>query len=106
MRKKIATLTLTLGMLFCTTMPTMAQTKEINFPDLRTAKGTYYNYLTITTEDGNEWLLGDAPDSKYLDSNGTAIFQSGESVIILFDTMGTLDYLEDDVILDVHSLEY
>ena len=105
MRKKIATLTLTLGMLFTTTMPTMAQTKEINFPDLRTAKGTYYDYLTITTEDGNEWLLDDSANSKYID-NGTVIFQNGESVIVLFDTMGTLGYLEDDVVLDVHSLEY
>lgn len=105
MRKKIATLTLTLGMLFTTTMPTMAQTKEINFPDLRTAKGTYYDYLTITTEDGNEWLLDDSANSKYID-NGTVIFQNDESVIVLFDTMGTLDYLEDDVILNVHSLEY
>lgn len=105
MRKKIATLTLTLGMLFTTTMPTMAQTKEINFPDLRTAKGTYYDYLTITTEDGNEWLLDDSANSKYID-NGTVIFQNDESVIVLFDTMGTLDYLEDDVVLDVHSLEY
>ena len=105
MKKKIATLTLTLGMLFTTTMPTMAQTKEINFPDLRTAKGTYYDYLTITTEDGNEWLLDNSANSKYID-NGTVIFQNDESVIILFDTMGTLDYLEDDVILNVHSLEY
>lgn len=105
MRKKIATLTLTLCMLFTTTMPTMAQTKEINFPDLRTAKGTYYDYLTIITEDGNEWLLDDSANSKYID-NGTVIFQNDESVIVLFDTMGTLDYLEDDVILNVHSLEY
>ena len=105
MRKKIVTLTLILGMLFTTTMPTMAQTKEINFPDLRTAKGTYYDYLYIETTDENEWLLDDSTNSKYID-NGTAIFQNGESVIVLFDTMGTLDYLEDDVILNVHSLEY
>lgn len=104
MKKKIATLTLTLGMLFTTTTPTMAATTEINFPDLRTAEGIYYDYLTITTEDGNEWLLGDEPESKYLDSNGNAIFQGGESVIVLFDTMGTED-ITDDVILDVHSFE-
>lgn len=104
MKKKIATLTLTLGMLFTTTIPTMAATTEINFPDLRTAEGIYYDYLTITTEDGNEWLLGDEPESKYLDSNGNAIFQGGESVIVLFDTMGTED-ITDDVILDVHSFE-
>ena len=104
MKKKIATLTLTLGMLFTTTIPTMAATTEINFPDLRTAEGIYYDYLTITTEDGNEWLLGDEPESKYLDSNGNAIFQGGESVIVLFDTMGT-ENITDDVILDVHSFE-
>lgn len=104
MRKKIATLTLTLGMLFCTTMPTMAQTREINFPDLRTAEGTYYDYLVVETTDGNEWLLGDEPDSKYLDNNGNAIFHDGESVVVLFDTMGTED-ITDDVILDVHSFE-
>ena len=104
MRKKIATLTLTLGMLFCTTMPTMAQTREINFPDLRTAEGTYYDYLVVETTDGNEWLLGDEPDSKYLDNNGNAIFHDGESVVVLFDTMGTAD-ITDDVILDVHSFE-
>lgn len=104
MRKKISTLTLTLGMLFCTTMPTMAQTREISFPDLRTAKGTYYDYMVVETANGNEWLLGDEPDSKYLDSNGTAIFQGGESVVVLFDTMGT-DDITDDVVLDIHSME-
>ena len=106
MKKKITALTLTLGLLFTTAMPTMAQTREIDFPDFRIDNGTYYDYLVVETADGNEWLLGDEPDSKYLDSNGTAIFQNGESVIVLFDTMGTLDYLEDDVILDVHNLEY
>ena len=104
MRKKIATLTLTLGMLFTTTMPTMAQTKEINFPDLRTAKGTYYDYLTITTEDGNEWLLDNSKGSKYI-SEGKAIFRDKENVVILFDTMATED-ITDDIILDVHSLDY
>lgn len=104
MKKKIATLTLTLGMLFTIAMPTMAQTREINFPDLRIDNGTYYDYMVVETADGNEWLLGDEPDSKYLDSNGTAIFQNGESVIVLFDTMGT-DDITDDVVLDVHSME-
>ena len=101
MRKKIATLTLTLGMLFCTTMPTMAQTREIDFPDFRIDNGTYYDYMVVETADGNEWLLGDEPDSKYLDNNGNAIFQDGQAVCILFNTNGTINYLEDDVILDV-----
>lgn len=104
MKKKIVALTLTLGILFCTTMPTMAQTREISFPNLRIDKGTYYDYMVVETADGNEWLLGDEPDSKYLDSNGNAIFNDGESVVVLFDTMGT-DDVTDDVVLDVHSME-
>lgn len=90
-------------MLFCATIPTIADTTEIRFPDLRTAEGTYYDYLIVETTDGNEWLLGDDPESKYLDENGKTIFQSGETVIILFDTMET-DNLEDDVVLDVLDL--
>ena len=104
MKKKISTLTLTLGMLFTTAIPTMAQTKEISFPDLRIDKGTYYDYMVVETADGNEWLLDDSANSKYID-NGAAIFQSGESIVVLFDTMGT-ENVTDDVILDVHSLEY
>lgn len=104
MKKKIVSLIMGLGMLFCATIPTIADTTEIRFPDLRTAEGTYYDYLIVETTDGNEWLLGDDPESKYLDENGKAIFQSGETVIILFDTMGTED-ITDDVILDVHSFE-
>ena len=107
MKKKIVSVLLTTIITLSATLPSYASetNKEITFPDLRTAKGTYYDYLTITTEDGNEWLLDDSANSKYID-NGTVIFQNDESVIILFDTMGTLDYLEDDVILNVHSLEY
>ena len=107
MRKKIASVLLTASLVLSATLPSYASetNKGITFPDLRTAKGTYYDYLTITTEDGNKWLLDDSANSKYID-NGTVIFQNDESVIVLFDTMGTLDYLEDDVILNVHSLEY
>lgn len=105
MKKKIVALTLGLGILLSAAITTMAATTEIRFPDLRTAEGTYYDYLVVETTDGNEWLLGDEPDSKYLDSNGTAIFHDEESVIVLFDTMGT-ENVTDDVILDVHSLEY
>lgn len=101
MKKKIMSLIVGLCAL-TTTLPVSA--KEVCFPNLRTETGTYYDYLVVETTDGNEWLLGDEPDSKYLDSNRNAIFTDGESVIVLFDTMGT-ENVEDDVILDVHSLE-
>jgi hypothetical protein len=88
-------------------MPITSYTAEyhIDFPDLRVATGVYYDYLTIETADGNVWLLNDNPTSKYIDENGKAIFHNGENVLILFDTMATTN-IEDDMILDVHSLEY
>lgn len=101
MKKKIISLIIGLCAI-TTTLPISA--KEVNFPNLRTAQGTYYDYLVVETTDGNEWLLGDEPESKYLDNNGNAIFTDKESVIVLFDTMGT-ETVEDDVILDVHSLD-
>lgn len=101
-KKKIVALTMGLGMLLSATIPTIAATTEIRFPDLRTAEGTYYDYLVVETADGNEWLLGDEPDSKYLDNNGNAIFHDEESVVVLFDTMGTED-ITDDIVLDVHK---
>ena len=75
---------------------------EINFPNLRTAEGIYHDYLTVETTDGNLWSMGE--DSRYLDSEGNAIFTEGEKVIVLFDMWG--EETEDDFILDVHSLEY
>lgn len=99
MKKKLLTLTMGLCLSALTAIPAMAQ----SYYTLRLSVGTYYDYLTVETADGNEWLLGDDPESKYLDENGKAIFQSGETVIILFDTMGTAE-IEDDVILDVLNL--
>ena len=75
---------------------------EINFPNLRTAEGIYHDYLTVETTDGNIWNMGE--DSRYFDSEGNAIFTEGEKVIVLFDMWG--EGIEDDIILDVHSLEY
>ena len=75
---------------------------EINFPNLRTAEGIYHDYLTVETTDGNLWNMGE--DSRYLDAEGNAIFTEGEKVIVLFDMWG--EGIEDDIILDVHSLEY
>ena len=75
---------------------------EINFPNLRTAEGIYHDYLTVETTDGNLWNMGE--DSRYLDSEGNAIFTEGEKVIVLFDMWG--EEIKDDIILDVHSLEY
>ena len=75
---------------------------SINFPNLRTAEGIYHDYLRVETTDGNLWNMGE--DSRYLDAVGNAIFTEGEKVTVLFDMWG--EGIEDDIILDVHSLEY
>lgn len=98
--KKVAILTVGLVSLFSTAIPMVSNATT----ETRTAQGTYYDYLVVETEDGNEWLLDDSTKSKYLDSNGNAIFRSGESITVLFETMGT-ENITDDVILDVHSFE-
>lgn len=103
MKKKIMSLIIGLCAL-TTTIPVSA--KEINFPGLRVETGIYHDYLTIETTDGNVWLMDDdTSNPRYFDENGTAVFHEGESVIILFDMMATME-TEDDIILDVHSLEY
>lgn len=105
MKKKIVSVLLTTIITLSATLPTYAsETREIIFPDLRTSHGVYYDYLTIVTTDGNEWLLDNSKGSKYI-SEGKAIFRDKENVVILFDTMATED-ITDDVILDVHSLDY
>ena len=96
--RKALILTVGLVSLFSTAIPMVSKATET-----RTVQGKYYDYL-VETEDGNEWLLDDSTESKYLDSNGNAIFRSGESITVLFDTMGT-ENITDDVILDVHSFE-
>ena len=103
MKKKLVTIIMGLSVALSATLPTYARETR-PFP-IRLATGIYYDYLTIVTSDGNEWLLGDEPDSKYLDSNRNAIFKNGQAVCILFSTNGTIDYLEDDIILNVVPTE-
>ena len=48
---------------------------------------------TIVTSDGNEWAVQDPPE-----------FEEGQRIKILFDTKGTAD-LEDDEIVDLWEVE-
>ena len=79
----------------------------------RTAVGTYQDYMSIETNDGNEWLLSDEdPENnpymklKTIRINGklqsvyVARFQSGQKVKVKFNTMGTKN-VEDDKIVSV-----
>ena len=81
---------------------TESDSYKIDFPNLRTAEGIYHDYMTVETTDGNLWNMGE--DSRYLDSEGKSIFTEGEKVTVLFDMWG--EGIEDDIILDIHSLEY
>lgn len=113
MKKKLLALVMAaLTLTACTAKETAADTHievktksgyaVISFPDLRIDKGTYYDYMVVETSDGNEWLLGNEPNSHYLNENGNAIFKDGESVVVLFDTMGT-DDITDDIVLNVKA---
>ena len=64
--------------------------------------GNYYDYMVIETVDGNEWLLDDAEGSKYIEY-GTAVFEDGELVQVVFDTKGT-EAVTDDEIVEVRGI--
>lgn len=81
----------------------MAQPKE-SCPEKRVMSGNYYDYMVIETVDGNEWLLDDAEGSKYIE-NGTAVFEDGELVQVVFDTKGT-EAVTDDEIVEVRSIDW
>ena len=50
-----------------------------------------------------EWLLDDSEDSQYI-GDGAAVFEDGELVQVVFDTMGT-ESVMDDVIVEVRSID-
>jgi hypothetical protein len=71
----------------------------------RVASGTYYDYMTIVTNDGNEWLLSDrqAKSNPYMKYNRkkrcyVARFKSGQKVTVVFDTRGTKKKTDDRIV--------
>lgn len=83
-----------------TTQPQTAS--EATYSQQRVMTGNYHDYMVIETIDGNDWLLDDSEESPYIE-NGVAIFEDGELVQVVFDTMGT-ETVTDDVILAVRSI--
>lgn len=77
--------------------------QEETCPERRIMCGNYYDYMVIETVDGNEWLLDDSEDSQYIE-DGAAVFEDGELVQVVFDTMGT-ELIMDDVIVEVRSID-
>lgn len=86
-----------------TTTQTITASIDNSCPQQRVMAGNYYDYMVIETVDGNEWLLNDTKDSKYIE-NGKAVFEDGELVQVIFDTKGT-ETVTDDVIIDVRSID-
>ena len=65
-------------------------------PTLRVDVATYHDYLVLETTDGNEWLLEESEDEK-------VPYEESEKLICVFDTKGTLN-LEDDEIIYLESI--
>lgn len=72
-------------------------------PQQRIMTGNYHDYMVIKTVDGNDWLLDDTKESPYIENN-VAIFEDGELLQVVFDTMGT-EAVTDDVIVNVRSID-
>ena len=101
MKKKVISIILTATIL---TTPFSVTAKV---PGTRSMTGTYYDYMTIITKDGHEWLLSDdVPEiNRYMKSvriNGKSIyvsrFKSGQRVRVKFDTNGTRRKTDDRII--------
>lgn len=72
-------------------------------PQQRVMTGNYYDYMVIETVDGNMWMLDDSEGSPYIE-DGISMFEDGELVQVVFDTMGT-DAVTDDVITSVRRID-
>ena len=71
----------------------------------RTATGTYYDYMTIITKDGREWLLSDKQSKRnpYMRWDKKhkvykAKFKDGQKVKVTFNTRGTKKVADDRII--------
>ncbi len=69
-------------------------TTQAQQSQLRVMTGNYYDYLVIETVDGNEWLMDE----------GAAPFEDGELVQVTFDTKGTENILDDEI-LEIRSID-
>lgn len=84
MKKIIAAIILT-----ATTLTAAQPAAEV--PRLDVMTGNYYNYMVVETADGNVWMVDE-------------VFNDGELVQVSFDTKGTAD-VTDDEILKIRSID-
>lgn len=84
MKKIIAAIILT-----ATTLTAAQPAAEVSRLDVMT--GNYYDYMVVETADGNVWMVDE-------------VFNDGELVQVSFDTKGTAD-VTDDEILKIRSID-
>lgn len=111
--KVMSAVAITSVALMVTVMFPYAAKADTDAECVRVAKGRYYDYMCVVTKDGNEWLLDDSDPTKnrymecrgYQEGNGIymPIFHNGERVRVTFDTKGTED-ITDDEILNVECM--
>lgn len=98
---KVAILILTvIALIILSSFP--VQAKKVK---TRTTTGTYYDYMTIVTKDGREWLLSDQQTKRnpYLRWDKKhkvykARFKDGQKVEVTFNTKGTKKKSDDRII--------
>lgn len=111
--KVMSAVAITSVALMVTVMFPYAAKADTDAECVRVAKGRYYDYMCVVTKDGNEWLLGDdnPSENRYMELRGfqngegiyMPIFNNGEKVRVTFDTMGT-ENIDDDEIINVESM--
>ena len=77
---------------------------------IRVENGNYYDYMCVVDSNGEEWLLDDSlsSENRYMhevDGIYMPVFEQGECVQITFDTKGTQD-IYDDEIVNIEGLEW
>lgn len=72
--------------------------------NIRIMTGTYHDYMVVTTMDGNDWFIDDsnptgnpymAYDADY--GHYDAIYHEAELLQVVFNTKGTTDILDDEI---------
>lgn len=101
--KKLFVLSILLSATLLSSCSNINHTSQDN--NIRIMTGTYHDYMVVTTIDGNDWLIDDsnpnfnpymAYDADY--GHYDAIYHEGELLQVVFNTKGTIDILDDEII--------
>lgn len=72
--------------------------------NIRIMTGIYHDYMVVTTMDGNDWFIDDSnpSDNLYMAYDADyghydAIYHEAELLQVVFNTKGTTDILDDEI---------